>query len=80
LATQINFDAIFVGGVFNGPAQATIDPSHRAKIPSLVNNHVNASAGTIISAIDVERGIYYRRHSNIPSYPGGMLSLHAFNF
>lgn len=60
MATQINSQSIFIGGVFNGPAEAFLDPSHRARTPSLVNWRV-ANADVIASAIDIERGVYYRR-------------------
>lgn len=60
VATQIESDSIFVGGVYNGPALSQSSPSHRARIPNLFNFQVQ---GSVIadSALDVDRAIFYRR-------------------
>jgi trehalose/maltose hydrolase-like predicted phosphorylase len=60
MATQINSQNIFISGVYNGPADAEYEPSHRARTPSFVNWQVQNSR-VIASAIDIEKGVYYRR-------------------
>jgi trehalose/maltose hydrolase-like predicted phosphorylase len=59
----INADYFYIGGVFNGPAVAELNTSHRAKVPAHVNIRVK-NESSIAAAIDIERGIYFRR-SNI---------------
>jgi trehalose/maltose hydrolase-like predicted phosphorylase len=56
----INANYFYIGGVFNGPAIAEHDTSHRAKVPAHVNIHVK-NATSIVAAVDIERGIYFRR-------------------
>eukprot|EP01119_Soliformovum_irregulare_P008598 TRINITY_DN21702_c0_g1_i1.p1 TRINITY_DN21702_c0_g1~~TRINITY_DN21702_c0_g1_i1.p1 ORF type:complete len:726 (+),score=154.23 TRINITY_DN21702_c0_g1_i1:209-2179(+) len=58
IATTVSSDTQYIGGVYNG--RSSIDPSHRARIPATLA--ITAPAANVTAtALDLERGIYYRR-------------------
>lgn len=73
MATQINHDSIYIGGVFNGPPVSERDPSRRARIPSFLNLYpVNVSFSVIYqkfqltqSSLYYKDGIYTRKSSRM---------------
>lgn len=60
---QINHDALYISGVFNGVAVSERDPSHRARVPSFLNFHILNST-TINVTLDMDRAIYQRISKN----------------
>lgn len=60
LATQIDSNDLFVAGLFNGPALAKDNPSHRARIPSPV--HFSVTNGQVKDAgLALNMGTFLRR-------------------
>eukprot|EP01114_Cavostelium_apophysatum_P014228 TRINITY_DN3638_c0_g1_i2.p1 TRINITY_DN3638_c0_g1~~TRINITY_DN3638_c0_g1_i2.p1 ORF type:complete len:663 (+),score=121.13 TRINITY_DN3638_c0_g1_i2:160-2148(+) len=58
IATVIGSDTQYIAGVYNGLNSVT--PSHRARIPATTAINIT-NAQPIGSALDLERGIFYRR-------------------
>ena len=70
IATQVSTDSMYVAGLFNG--YLTVDPSHRARIPSTAAVAAPGTPGP--SALDVREATYFRRSYIDPSAPGACTS------
>eukprot|EP00048_Salpingoeca_helianthica_P015014 m.224641 g.224641 ORF g.224641 m.224641 type:complete len:696 (-) comp16518_c0_seq1:156-2243(-) len=58
-AFVIDSDSLYIAGIFNG--EATKAPSHRARVPSPLSYAVRGGDPARPAALDIERGIYFRR-------------------
>ncbi|EGC35268.1 hypothetical protein DICPUDRAFT_97948 [Dictyostelium purpureum] len=61
-AYVIGTNSIYIGGVFNGPAFAVSNPSHRASIPNFQNIVLNGSR-LVYAGLDIQNGTYTREYS-----------------
>ncbi|KAF2072925.1 hypothetical protein CYY_005747 [Polysphondylium violaceum] len=73
VAHVIGGNAIYVGGVFNGPALSLRNPSHRALIPNFQTITIGSGAQLQYAGIDLYNGTYTRVYSFVNGAVGTQL-------